>query len=295
MTFARSHSPLSGRCAFGDILFIIILRSLRVALLALGLAGALSGGVRADETNSNCINWAYMSNLGDGVLVGSPEKGEIYKLPFSFTAKNIIDSGWDLRFKIPLTVGVYNLHTPEENINVDVMSVVPGVELEIPITENWSLIPLASFGTGKDSSGGSTRYLYSLGIKHYLLMGGERVDVTYGNALRWDGYSTRGEGRGDAFTSVDAGLDVRFPLGFNLLRNPAHLSLYGIYRHFFGQQDVVYTERMRFRVNGQLELGVTLGTIPRLKIWRLPIERMGIGYRSGDRISTLRVFLGMPF
>jgi hypothetical protein len=271
------------------------LTSLWIVLLAIGLVAARAGRVQADEAESNMLNWAYQSSLGDGLFIGTPEKARIYNLPFSYTSKDINDSGWALKFELPLTVGVYRFQTADDNINVDVMSVVPGIELHIPVRDYWTLIPLAGFGLGKDTTDGRDRNLYSVGIKHYLSIGWENVDVTYGNTLRRDGYSARGEGRSGYITSADAGLDVRFPLGFNLLRNPAHLSVYGIYRHYFEDTSIIHSEENYFKISDRHELGITLGTIPSLKIWRFPLERIGIGYRSGDRFSTLRVVFGMPF
>lgn len=175
------------------------------------------------------------------------------------------------------------------------MAVLPGVELQIPLRDNWLLMPSASFGAGKDTSGGKWRYLYSAGIKHQVVVEWEKFDVTFGNTLRYDGYFAEGNGRNGHIPSFITGLDIRFPLGFNLFNKPGHLSFYGVYHHYFDGVMVIYSKEKNFNVDSQQELGLTLGTIPGWKIWRLPIERIGIGYRSCERFSSVRLVFGMPF
>lgn len=249
----------------------------------------------ADEAGSRAVNWAYQSSLGAGVYIGEQEDARIYNLPLSHTFRDINEAGWALKLTLPLTVGIYNIQSADRDINVDVTSVVPGFELHMPVRDNWVLIPFAGFGVGKDTSGGKERYLYSLGIKHYVYFPWETVDFTFGNTLRHDGLTAGGGGNRSGITSLRAGLDARFPMGFNFPLNPGYLSIYGVFLHYFDRAIALYTEEKDFEMKDQGEFGITLSSIPSWKIWRLSIDRLGIGYRSGDRISTLRVVFGMPF
>ena len=88
---------------------------------------------------------------------------------------------------------------------------------------------------------------------------------------------------------------MRFPLGFNLLKNPGYMSFYTVYHHYFNGVTVIDAQEKIIEVENQLEVGLTLGTIPSLKIWKLPIDRVGIGYRHGDGFSSIRLTFGMPF
>jgi hypothetical protein len=47
--------------------------------------------------------------------------------------------------------------------------------------------------------------------------------------------------------------------------------------------------------DAQMEIGVTFGTIEPLRIWRIPLPRVGLGYRFGDELSVFRFVLGAPF
>ena len=253
------------------------------------------GTSRADDGDSQAINWALQNSLGAGVYIGDKENAKIYKLPLSYTFRDINEAGWALKFTLPVTIGIYDIKTTGGDIDLDVTSVVPGIELQIPLQDDWLFIPFAGFGAGKDISGGEERYLYSLGIKHYVFSRWKSLDFTMGNTLRVDGFSAKGGGRDGSITSLDAGLDTRLPIGFKFSRNPGYLSFYGVIRHYFNGTVSLYTEEKKFGTRDQVEFGITLSTIPSWKIWGLSIDRLGIGYRSGDRISTVRLVFGMPF
>ena len=45
----------------------------------------------------------------------------------------------------------------------------------------------------------------------------------------------------------------------------------------------------------QYELGVTFLTEPSLEVLSVKVPRLGIGYRFGSDLSSIRIVLGMPF
>ena len=45
----------------------------------------------------------------------------------------------------------------------------------------------------------------------------------------------------------------------------------------------------------QAELGVTLASAPRFKIWKFDAPRIGFGYRIAGDLSGWRVVIGQPF
>jgi hypothetical protein len=45
----------------------------------------------------------------------------------------------------------------------------------------------------------------------------------------------------------------------------------------------------------QFEIGLTLGTTETLRVWRIPLPRVGIGYRFGGDLSVVRIVFGTPY
>lgn len=246
----------------------------------------------ADENNQ--INWAYQAGAGDGVSTGTDENANIYKLPFSYTIDDVTDHGWQLKFNFPLTIGIYNIKAEDENIDLDFLAIIPGIELHIPLRDNWILMPLTNLGLAKSTSGSNIEYLYSVGIKHHVLFDWKPFDFTFGNTLRYDGHFSGSNGYSDSTSLFSTGLDMRFPLGIKLFKNPGYLSLYGMNYYYFDGV-VIDVDTKRIQIDMQWELGFTLSTIPNWKIGWFSIERVGIGFRLGDGFSAVRLVFGMPF
>ena len=122
---------------------------------------------------------------------------------------------WNLKLNFPLSIGVYNIEAEEDNIDLDFLAIIPGIELHIPLRENWILMPLADFGFGKSTSGNSIQYLYSAGIKHHVLFGWKLFDFTFGNTLRNEGYFSGNNGGSNNTSLFTTGLDMKFPLEMN--------------------------------------------------------------------------------
>jgi len=259
------------------------------------MANIVAGIAHANDNDSNAINWAFQVGLGDGFSIGTQENANVYKLPFSYTTRHLRDYEWGLKLKFPLTVGVYNIETADKDIDLDVLAIVPGIELQIPVRDNWILIPLLNFGLGKNTSGGDLQYLYSVGIKHHVFFGWKNLDFTFGNTLRNDGYFTDGNDNSDNVPLFSTYLDMRFPLGFNLLNKSGYLSLYAINYYYFDDVTVIDSETIPIEVDTQWELGITFSSIPSWKFWFFEIERVGLGYRFGDGFSAIRLVFGMPF
>ncbi len=246
----------------------------------------------ADENNQ--INWAYQVGVGDGISTGTQENANIYKLPFSYTIENFNDYDWQLKLNFPLTIGLYNIETEEQNIDLDFLAIIPGIELKIPLRDNWILMPLVNFGLGKSTSGDNIQYLYSVGIKHHVLFDWKQFDFTFGNTLRYDGYFSDSNGYSDSTPLFSTGIDIRFPLGIKLFKNPGYLSFYGMNYYYF-DGIAIDVDTKKIHIYTQWELGLTFSTVPNLKIWWFSIERVGIGYRFGDGFSAVRLVFGMPF
>ena len=45
----------------------------------------------------------------------------------------------------------------------------------------------------------------------------------------------------------------------------------------------------------QYEVGVTFGTRPSIKLWKIPLPRLGLSYRFGEDLSAIRLIFGSPF
>ena len=83
----------------------------------------------------------------------------------------------------------------------------------------------------------------------------------------------------DDFASVDVGLDTLFPLGFGTKNHRFDASVYFIARHFF--RTLVFQQPGgSIEIDRQFEVGLTLGTTPRLLVWKVRLPRIGVKERD---------------
>jgi len=55
------------------------------------------------------------------------------------------------------------------------------------------------------------------------------------------------------------------------------------------------SRRRMTTVDSQLEVGITVGTSPRVVLWGRQLPRLGLAYRWGDGLSSFRLNFGFPF
>ena len=255
------------------------------------LAIDLEGGEKKDP-----INWAFAVHLGTGIYSASGRAVQVYTLPFSYTFRDAKDYNWGFKVKFPVTFGLYDFDFseffPDLSIDVQTLSILPGVEFEYPVNDYWSLMPFADLGIGKDFSGGDITYIYSTGIKSLVIFPWKVFECRFGNKFLFAGYDTPEANLSDNFRSFETGLDLRHPLWFTLRGHPMNWSVYYV-NYLYSNLEFVSFLSDDFTVDVQNEFGVTVGTSD--KFWWSGNPRLGLGYRFGPNFYAIRIVFGMPF
>ena len=99
----------------------------------------------------------------------------------------------------------------------------------------------------------------------------------------------------DDFTRFRTGLTARRATGRPIGRHQPDLLWYALHEW--------YVDAPASPVNGdsgsgsayQFEFGVTLGATETIRIWRIPLPRVGLGYRFGGNLGVFRLVFGAPF
>jgi hypothetical protein len=221
-------------------------------------------------------------------------------LPFSWNLPAADDARVRARVTLPLTIGLADfdpIDVLESGLpeGLDTISFVPGLELSVAVADNWHLEPFVEAGIARDSTSDLDQRVYTVGLRsRYELEDGE---------LRWEfleeilhmTVEQKSADSTDDCTRFRLGTTVRRALDASVLDHRADFLVYGFVD--------VYTDTPAGPADGeegdgggaQLELGVTFGTVEPLKFWRIPLPRLGIGYRVGEDLSVFRVVFGSPF
>jgi hypothetical protein len=162
------------------------------------------------------------------------------------------------------------------------------------MSEHWQLEPFVEAGIARDRTNELDQRVYAGGLRSryevvqdatYWLLSQELLHVV----VEQDGGDSR-----DDCTRLRFGVAARRSFATVIgLRQPDYL-LYAVAD--------VYTNTPAGPADGddkgggaQLELGVTFGTVEQMRVGRIPLPRVGLGYRFGDGLSAFRIVLGSAF
>lgn len=262
-----------------------------LAVLALGAAAA-----PAQTPDAQVVHWAYAPYLGTGNYRFS-DASDIYALRLAkrWTLREPVlaedgtrRAGLDLR--LPVTIGAErNQYQSIGEVfapgNVSTLSVVPGVEIEVPLSERVSLKPLVYAGWGTELGGGDSAWIYWTGLRGRIAFRSGQTDWWLIQSLQVVGFSAR-DAPSESLLPLRTGFEFRRPLGNKRLGgDQVYLDWSVAYTH--------HLDSLEFRlgparvpslvVDNEWELALAFSKGERrLKLWRFQFDRVGLAYRFGE-------------
>jgi hypothetical protein len=243
------------------------------AVVALLGSWNLTALAQADPTEDDrdVLNYAFASQLGSGIYKSSGRVVQVYRIPISYSLRPREEQASRFKLVFPLTIGFYDLKStdspdPELPEDVGTLSLVPGVEVTVPVSEKWSLTPLASLGMAKDLWSHERVYVYDLGLKSHVVFAWKRSDFTVGNKLVYVGEHTPGGDRDEDFTMFETGLDVRRPLWFTIGGRDVDASLFVMNYLYLEPTKVFVVREEPLEIGTQFEFGFTFGAVVPIRL-----------------------------
>lgn len=241
------------------------------------------------------IHWAYASYFGTGrySLDGGPDTVVLAASPrWVWRSPSISESGkrsLGFEFRLPISVGAHEFGSLDliEEItpdSVNAVSVVPGVEIEIPMSDRWRLKSMAYLGLGTDTQSNIDAEIFRLGFRSRLRFEIDQTEMYLVNGLERIGFSASND-VSDAINLVTAGLQFSRPMAEKKLNDdPLELHWHVMYTSYFDTLGLEFSEATLRpdTLGGEWELGIAFGKRDQpLTIWRLRLDRLGIAYRVG--------------
>jgi hypothetical protein len=253
------------------------------------------------------FNYAFATQVGSGIYTISGRTLQVYRLPLSYSFRSSEEdrAGWRLTF--PMTFGFYDFDRQDVldsdlRDSVATVSVVPGVEFMVPVRTHWLLKPFAEAGYVWDREGGADAAIYSAGIRSRFDFQGGGFDMVLGNGLNYALVDSAGSAGRDAMVAVEAAFTASHLFGRQGKgsgqgqgpgRSQADFEPYFVGRVYFGGEDQpLPSEGANTLV--QYEAGMTFGSRGPMKLWKIPLPRLGVGYVFGHDLAALRVVFGTP-
>ena len=276
-----------------------------MGLATLGLLSVLSvatadeaGAQQEDaESNAELINFPFSSQSMQFFSIAG-QSTQVYRLPIGVWLRRPEAHPWGVKLRTSVSFGSYDFELSQGagqlTRRLETVSILPGVELYVPLTENWTLKPFIEVGGGRDLNAREWSLLYSSGVRSLAIFRRKGYDLRLGNRIDYSGSSLLDGGQGGGFGRFEVGLEMMRPLGFELSGNRATWSLFAAHRRYFDLEifDLAGTE---INLDYQHEVGVTVGTEPRTKLWFFKAPRVGVSYRWAPGFTAWLVNFGFPY
>ena len=271
-------------------------------LVSLGSWAGIGWAQDAPNPSELRVNYVYAGQLGFGAYELGGLSVQVYKLPLAYTFDFGKGPAWQVKVKLPVLYGRYQFKTTQDggdqpvtlSHTVESLSIVPGVELQLPLHRRWALKPFAEWGPIKDFSGGPWSHVYAAGVRSLFSSDWRRFQVNVGNALLYAGNTTFSGNDEEGYGVLETGLEVRHPLGFWLQGAEPDLGGFFIHSHFFPSADFTRLARNPLKLHNQYEFGCSFGAEPSWKLGFVTVPRIGVSYRFGG-LDAIRLTFGFPF
>ncbi len=246
------------------------------------------------------VNFGFATQLGSGVYSLSGRTLQVYRLPFEWTLPFEGTEQVRYRLTLPVTVGFLDFR-PGDVLqtglpqHLDSYGVVPGVEVDLRVRERWLLQPYAQAGIARDASLDVDQRVYAFGLRSYYDFGRGATQWQQYDELARVVVEQRPDGPRDDLTRLRVGLTARRPLRPAEATNQADVLGYAFVEAYTDAPGGPAGAAGDRSAPPQYEVGFTLGATQGLRIWKLPVPRLGFGYRFGDGLEVYRLVIGSPY
>lgn len=278
-------------------------RRLQIALA--GLIMAACGAPRAaqaaalNRAEQTIANFSFASQLGSGIYSINGRTVQIYRLPFSWEYRKPAQDQTGVSLMMPFTLGFYDFNV--EDVlqtrlprSIDTLSFVPGVRVSRLFFKDWLLHGFVQAGFGKErtSTADSIIYASGIGADHDFDFASFRMhydaQLLYAAAIFKDRSN-------DAMARLSNGIEARKALRMSIRGVGLDYGAYAMNEWYLRRPAPPLQSLGAAIIPVQWELGVTIGSEKPAYLWKIPLPRIGFGYRFGDSLSVFRIVFGAPF
>jgi hypothetical protein len=270
------------------------------AIIALSVIAPASAQDQLRASEEQLVNYAFATQLGSGVYSISGRTLQIYRLPFRYVITEPEEHRPGIRLTLPLTVGFVDFK-PQDVLDtglphdLDTLSFVPGIELDYELTPRWHLLPFAQAGRAWDLASDSDATVFSFGVHAAAAKGYQSFDLRFDVGATYGAVEPDQGFRSDSFVLIKAGIEGRRPLDLKLGGHTFDWGAYLLADFFADRPDAPLDAAVDTANPLQFELGLTVGPRSRMTVWRIPVPRIGVGYRFNGDLGVWRLVFGQPF
>jgi hypothetical protein len=283
----------------GSALQLLILLALCAAGLVAPAPCDAQSALNA-SSEKDLIDWYYAAFFGTGVYRSGDRTVSVLQIPFSKELQPLEADHVGLRLTLPVSFGFYDfsfdsLLGGNRPHSLSTVSVLPGIEAEIPVTRSWTLKPYANVGQGRETSGEATAWIYAAGVKSRIAMPiGKDSELSLENQLTLMGYRPS-DAPSQSLGLFVTGLNLSVPSSLRLWDRAASVDYHLIHYYYFNPLSFPTWANTENKISGQSEFGVSLKMRTPVALKMFDIDRIGLAFRIGGGISGVRLFFNLPY
>ena len=256
---------------------------------------ALSGRSMAQvaEEPENTINYAYATWIGTGIYSFADRRIYVLRGNFSYSLRDPQEEKWGWKLLLPATLGVNDF--TDFDVEVTTITFIPGVEAQVPVSDNWQLKPFAQIGIGKDFSGGDPSFIWGYGVKGLGNYPTKRMEFDIGAGITYANHTQSGSRGDDGFSKFDIGLNTRWPMRFNIQNRKTYINAYFVYSEFVNDVELLLPLENNIDLQRLFTFAILLEGRPSFSIWFIPLSGLGIDFTFGNNFRGIGLTTGFPF
>lgn len=243
------------------------------------------------------VNYVFATELGSGIYEFDGRTLQIYRMTYTKDWREADEDALGIRFVVPFTFGFFDfepLDVLSKGIptRVDSFSVVPGVEFDYLLPDDWHLIPFVRAGasfTSRSVDG----WLYGAGVRAERRSDWHGWDSFARSEVVAAGVGYRQDIPNDEFERIRQGINLARGIGWQIRGREVEFGIYGIVDVILDPPTAPVADARKVPL--QAEFGITFSTRPAFKLWRWDAPRIGFGYRLAGEMSSWHILIGAPF
>lgn len=272
-------------------------------LFCLSSQDLFAADVVSDETSEvELTNFAFANYLGSGFYSSGNQKLFILRVSLSSDFSEMAKEKGGLRLNYPIALGVGIIDKdrdfPEIGEVLDVgnfvtVSVVPGLEYVLPVTDIWYLAPFIDLGIGRDFADGTTVGVGGIGAKSFVSLQFDHTRLLIANRLLFAEQENLNSGINSNFSSFETGLEYTIPTSYTINGALIDFSVYLINYYYPDELILGGSVENRISLQNKNEVGFTF-TVPKHD-WLPDNSQLGFGVQVTKDTDFYRIVLGTPF
>jgi len=278
-------------------------RALALVALSLFSLNSVAAPAVTDETSEvELTNFAFANYLGSGFYSSGNQRLFVLRVPLSSELFETTRKKSGLVLHYPVTLGVARiddkLELPEIGEIIDInnlatLSVVPGLEYGVPMTENWYLGPFVDLGIARDFFNNTNIGVGGVGAKSFITFDYDHARLVIANRLLYAHQRNLDSGIDSHFSSFETGLEYSFPTSFTIGDSLVNFSFYFVNYHYIDDLVIGGSVEDRISLQNKNEAGFTF-SLPKHD-WLPDNSRLGLGVQVTRDTDFYRIVFGSPF